>query len=337
MRLSRTVFLFIAAALFFAAPQAQSNDSVVTVDVVAKTSTGSVDTIDPKGLKFQGDQVGMLLRSLIFTPQTFTLKTKGLKDQNYDVYIDQAFKYTKSAKELENGIELLLSGRTADESKIKCLQEALPNIKDTNKRFSKSSDPEAKRISFTLSQATTWASTSTNREQRQRSVSVIIAPTGIRLQKMSIPAKDDPEKVKEGLSRACSLLQQARSRMFQAIKNPILRNDAVVAMTPVEFTTSYSMVNGKPRIEASLLNNCDLSLSGVISISLPEGWNTTTPTAEIKDLAAGKTHKVTFDLTSKAKDAAAPEKISLAANLKVVQDRFRAEMSLNSSAKAPAK
>ena len=337
MRLSRTVFLYIAAVLFLVAPQAQSNEAVVTVDIAAKTTASSVDTIDPKGLKIQGDQVGMLLRSLIFTPQTFTVKTKGLKDQNYDVYIDQAFKYTKTAKELEAGLELTTSGRTADESKIRCLQMALPNIKATNSRFSKTSDAEAKRISFTLSQATTWATVSTSREQRQRSVSVILAPTGLRLQKVSIPQQEEPDKVQEGLTRACSLLQQARSRMFKAIKNPILRNEAVVAMTPVEFKTSYSMVDGKPRIEASLLNNCDLPVSGSISIGAPEGWKTANPISEIKALSSGNTHKITFDLTPTTQGAQAAEKVSLAANLKIVQERFSAELTLSSVAKAPAK
>ncbi len=337
MRLSRTVILGLIALVILFSSQVYCDNGVVTVDAAAKSAVSSVTSLDAKGLKVLGDQVGLYVRSLIFTPQTFTLKTTGLVDQDYDVYIDQEFKFKKTAKELEKGIELSIVGRTANPAKIRCLEAALPKTTKANSRLVKVNDPEAKRIAYTLSQASGWASTATNREQRRRAVTVILAPTGKILKRMTLPAQTEEAKVVENVDKACDLLQQARDRMFRVIKNSVLRNDAVVALTPVDFTATLSMRDGKPVVEANLLNECDLPISGSISISLPDNWKHDVQDLSFKDLGAGRTHKVTFELVSTSKDEAVLDSVPLAASVSVGQGRYRAEFNLTATAKAEAK
>lgn len=337
MRLLQAVSFCLLSALFFAVPQVRADASVVSIDVAAKKATSSVDSLDPKGLNVQGDQAGILIRSNIMTAQKFVLKTSGLKDLSYDVYVDQELKHKKTAKELEAGIELSIVGRTADPAKIRCLESALPDINKANSKLSKAADAEAKRISYTLSQAAGWASVAKNREQRRRSVAVIIAPSDKTLRRTSFTGQEEEAKVAEGVDRACSLLQQARDRMFHVIKNQLLRNEAVVAMTPVTLNATLVINEGKPQLEAVVLNNCDLPVSGAISVVLPNGWKNEAKDLTIKSLASGQSRKVSFDLIRKDKGAAVPDKLPVAANLSVAQDRYKAEFMLTANAQVADK
>lgn len=337
MRLSQTITWGLVALVILLSSQAYCDNGVVTVDAAAESAVSSVKTLDPKGVKVLGDQVGLYVRSLVLTSQTFTLKAAGLADQDYDVYIDQEFKFKKTAKELGNGIELSVVGRTANPARVRCLEAALPKTTKANARLVKVNDPEAKRIAYTLSQASGWASTATNREQRRRAVTVILSPTGKILKRMTLPAQTEEAKVVENIDKACDLFQQARDRMFRAIKNPILRNDAVVALTPVDFTAALSVRDGRPVVEANLLNECDLPISGSISISLPDNWKHEVKDLAFKDLAAGKTHKVTFELTSTSKDEAVLESVPLVASVSIISGRYSAECNLAATAKAETK
>ncbi len=337
MRLSQAIILGFVALVILLSSQAYCDNGVVTVDAAAKSAASSVKTLDAKGIKVQGDQVGLYIRSLIFTPQTFTLKTTGLADQDYDIYIDQEFKFKKTAKELEKGIELSIVGRTANPAQIRCLEAALPKTTKANSRLVKIDDPEAKRIAYTLSQASGWASTAINREQRRRAVTVILAPTGKILKRMTLPAQSEEAKVVENVDKSCDLFQQARDRMFRVIKNSVLRNEAVVALTPVDFAAKLGVRDGKPVVEATLLNECDLPISGIISISLPENWKYEAKDLAFKDLSSGKTHKVTFELVSASKDGVVLDSVPLAASVSIGQGRYRAEFNLSATAKAEAK
>lgn len=328
----------VALTLICLVSMGQSYASVVTVDAAGKSATSDVSTLDPgKSLKVQDDQVGVFVKNTILEPQIFTLKVAGLKDQDYDVYVNHEFKWTKPAKDFEAGVEFRVDGRIVDSALIRCLEAVKAPIKKANDELSKSKDSEAKRISYTLSQAGEWVGSGIQRDMAWRSISIILAPSGRMMRPMNWLTRDDDIGTARAVTRACWLLQQARDRMYHAIKDPALRNQAVVAMTPVEFTAIYSTKNGKRHIDAKLLNNCDLPVSGSVSMSLPAGWKTTAKKLTFAALLSGQTFKLSFDLIAPSKSAAAPDSVPMAANLTLVQDTFTAGVKLTTTAKADAK
>lgn len=338
MRHSRTAIITIFAVSICLICAGLSSASVVTVDVACKSISSDVATLDvAKGLKIQGDQVGLLARSTVIEPQIFTLKINGLASQGYDVYVNRAFKWTKTAKDFEAGVEFRVDGRIVDSALIRCLEAVKEPIKKASDKLSSSSDPEARRVSHTLGEAAGWARLSTARDQTWRSVTIIVAPTGRTLQSMKWATRNTDVETVTAVTNACWYLQQARDRMYHVIKDPVLRNEAVIAMTPLEFTAVYSTKNGKPHIDARLLNNCNLPISGYISMALPPGWKSTAKKLKFSKLKSGEVFSLAFDLVAPSKTAVAPGGIPMAANITVVQDTFRASMKLTTTAKATPK
>ncbi len=302
--------------------------SVVTLDVASKSANADDPDVNPGGIKVVGSQVGLVVNSTITQPQSFTLRVNGLTEPAYDVWTNSKLLSTKTAKELEAGIELRIDGRITDANMMRCLTKAKPLIKVAAKRLQASKDPEERRVYNTLTQADGWVTGSTNFEQAWRSVRVILAPAGRALQRMSWGQRRTDVETADGVTKACWLLQQARARMFGVIKNPTLRNDAVVAMTPVDFNVRYTNKNGKPGIEAEVVNNTDLPISGTISMALPKDWKCTAKSLKITSVEPGKTFRLTCPLAAASKDAAPPDSVPIAANLTIVRDQFSASFRL---------
>lgn len=337
MRLSRTAFFLLALSFICLVTMGQSYASIVTVNVAGKSATSDVNTLNAKSVKVQGDQIGVYVTSTILEPQVFTLKLNGLGHESYDVYINNAFKWTKPASELESGVEFTVDGRIVDSAMMRCLEAVKEPVQKAYDRISASKAPEAQRVCATLNQAKDWVRSGTQVDQAWRSVGIIIAPTGRMLQSMTWLRRGSDIETARGVTRACWLLQQARARMYHAIKDPDLRNEAVVAMTPASFSATYSTKNGKPHVDAKLLNNCDLPISGSISMALPAGWKSTAKKVKFGSLKSGETFSLAFDLVAPSKTAAAPDSIPMAANLTVVQDPFTASMKVGATAKADPK
>ena len=337
MRLSRTVFFLLALCFICLVTMGQSYASVVTVNVAGKSATSDVNTLDAKSVKVQGDQIGVFVMSTILEPQVFTLKLNGLGHESYDVYVNNAFKWTKPARELESGVELTVDGRIVDSAMVRCLEAVKKPVQKAYDRINASKAPEAKRVCATLIQVVGWVQSSMQRDQAWRSVGVIVVPTGRMMQQMGWLTRGSDFETARSVTRACWLLQQARGRMYRAIHDPDLRNEAVVAMTPIGFSATYSTKNGKPHVDAKLLNNCDLPISGNISMALPAGWKSTAKTLKFYNLKSGETFSLAFDLVAPSKTAAAPDSIPMAANLTVVQDVFTASLKIRATAKANPK
>lgn len=327
MRLIRKFILPIAIVSVCLAWTGPSCASTVTVDVAAKAATGDSKTVEPAKPRFRGEQVGVLVKSTIVEPQYVTVKFSGLKDQDYDVYVNREFKGPKPAKELENGVQCRIDGRVTDPAMMRCLTALRDPIKKAYDKLQASSDSETKRVCGTLSQASDWVMAGLGRDQTWRSVSVVVSPAGKMLESMPWPTREDDYGTARAVTTACWLLQQARDRMYHAIKDPALRNEAVVAMTPVEFTATYSTKNNKPHIDARLTNNCDLPVSGDITFALPSGWKTNAKKLKFAELKSGQVFSTSFDLIAPSK-ATPPDTIPIAANVTVTQNGKTASLKL---------
>lgn len=332
MRLMRNAILSIVIFLISLILASISSASVVTVDVAAKKATSDVTSLDPLSVKVAGNQIGVFVKNTIPEPQLFTLKFNGLKDLVYDLYINQMYKGSKSAKEFEVGDEYRVDGVVTDPDMTKCLSAVSDSAAKASIRLSKSNDPEAKRICYTLNQAKEWAQSSVKLDQAFRTINVILVPSGTRMQPMTWWKRMDDYETAHAVTRACWLVQQARDRMSRVITNPVLRNEAVLAMTPVEFTANYSMQNGKPHVTAKLLNNCNLPVSGAVSLALPKGWKTTAKKLDFTELKSGASFCLSFDLIAPSKQASPPDSLPMAASFTIRQDELVASLKLKTTA-----
>lgn len=332
MRRMRRLTISLTVLFILLASAALSYASVVTVDVKGRTVISDVSTLEAKRVLVRGEQVQTFVMNTTLVPQTFTLKVNGLSAESYDLYINGKFTSTKPAKELEAGIPLALNGRIVDDGMVNCLTDAKASIDAENKKLNAIEESEPKRVCGTLGQASGWCSSAMQADKTWRSLDIILAPSGMVLQKMASPTHHSDIETATVVTRACWLLQQARARMFHVINDPGLRNEAVVSMTPVAFTVSYTTKNGKPHIEAKVLNNCDLPISGNISMALPSGWKTTAKSLAFTDLKCGKTFAISFDLVAPSKRAVAPDAVPMAANISLTQDVFTANCKIRATA-----
>ncbi len=327
MRLMRCFLLPIAIICICLAWTEALYATTVTVDIAAKTATGDSSAIEATKPRIRGDQVGVLVKSTIIGPQEVTIKFKGLKDQDYDVYVNQEYEGARPGKELGSGVQYHIDGRVADPVLIRCLEALKDPIKKEYDKLQKVSTTEAKRVCGTLGQATDWVLAGLGRDQAWRSVSVMVVPAGRALNSMTWLTREDETSTAQALATACWLLQQARDRMYHVIKDPALRNETVVALTPVSFSATYSTKSGKPHVDAKVTNNCNLPVTGDITFALPSGWKTNAKALKFADLKSGQAFSTSFDLIGKGK-AAAPDSVPIAANLTLTQERFTASLKL---------
>lgn len=309
-----------------------ANAAVITVDAAAEKASSDTASLDPHWVKKEGEQVAASVRSTIMDAQTFTLKISGLADASYDVYVNGSCRGESTADQLAVGFQITIPGTIGPADVMRCVNASKARIQPEYERLAPSKDPEEKRVWFTYGKALDWCRSAINHEATWRSVDVLIAPSGKALKQMIWRTRLDKETTLRGLAQSCRLLQQARDRMNRVIKNPELRNQAVVTLTPVDFTAKLLTVNGKPRVELRLTNNCNLPVSGKFGIALPKGWKTTARTLDFTDIGSGKTHVLAADLIAPSRTAQAPESLPVAAYVTVTLDRLTASCKIKSTA-----
>jgi len=327
MRLTRSFILSISTTFFWLACTGLAGAAAVTVDVAAKTATGDSSTIEVPKPRISGEQVGILIKSTIAEPQVVTIKYVGLKQQDYDVYINKEYKGVQPAAKLQEGIQCRIEGRVVDPALLRCLAAVNEPIKKKYEQLQRVPTSEAKRVCGTLSQACGWVASGLGRDQAWRSAAVVVAPAGKVLDNMSFLTREDEYGTARAVTTACWLLQQARDRMYHVINDPILRNDTVAALTPVDFAATYSIKNGKPHIDAKVTNNCNLPISGEITCGAPAGWKTNAKKLKFAKLESGQVFTTSFDLIGPTK-AAPPDSVPVAASITVTQDIYTASLKL---------
>lgn len=303
-----------------------SSAAVISVDPASKTATSDVATLEAKAVRLVGEQVGFFVQSLSESPQSLIAKVNGLKDQDYDIYINQSFIGTKPGSELREGLAIEIPGTVCDPDCMRCLRALKPGVRPEYERMRDSKIPEVMRVAFMFNQVVDFIDSGIRNEKVYRSAAVILAPSGRVLQSMTFMTRHDAQTTAQAIVRACYYIQKARDRIYDVIKDPGLRNSSLVTITPVVFVPVYSVQKGKPHIDAAVTNNCHVPISGVVSMALPKGWRSTAKSLAFTDLKSGKTHKVSFDLVPPTKGAEPPAAVPMAATVKIFQDPYLAEV-----------
>lgn len=317
-------YLFTIAAILSIASSAWP--ATVTIDLAKKTAQSDSETISSKPLRIDENQVGLLINSTILQPQDITIKMPGLKD-DYDIYVYGSYIGKRSAKQMEDGIKMSIPGTVAQPDLMRCLNALKDKIQPEIDRLSTSNEPEPMRVVWTLRQANDWVRSGIRVDEAYRSVDIIAAPSGRMLKAMSWRTRFDAEGTNKAIANSCWYLQKARARMYKVIKDPELRNTAVVTMTPVILTTDYA--NAKKQIVVKVVNDCNLPISGTITYALPKGWKTDAKSLKFDNLKTGKTYQTGLNLIAPSKNAqAALKDVRIAANVTIRQDQDTAKFKL---------
>jgi hypothetical protein len=311
--IQRRMSIALVACILIACIAGVASAGTVTVTVSPKSGTSDTKTLIAKAVRVTGDQVGVYIESTLLKPQQVKVKFSGLKDQDYDIYINGEASGSKSAKELTDGIDRTIPGRGVDEAAIRCIRALLPKIKPAYDSIRARQGAEPWRAAYTLGQANGWVTSGARADEAYRSVEIIIAPAGNPLERMVFASRKDAKETAEAVANACDLLHLARARMYMVLTDADLRNETVDALTPVALKAVCSVKNGKPYLTASVTNDCDLPITGKIVVTTPKGWKTVGAKLDIGKLSSGKTYSTTFALAPSGKNATLPASVPLSA------------------------
>lgn len=316
-----TVCLFAVASAMAA---------VVTVDIASKKIESDSPIFESRIMKIVGKQMSIKVWSSSFEPQKFTLKVIGLEPGDQDLYINGKYISKKPDTAFAGGFEISVPGRSLNVDQLRCIESSRDRVKAEVKRLEPLKGDEPLRVLATMRQADSWILSVTQADKFMRAVDVIIAPADLVLQLQGRSTVKSKEEVAKTLDINCELLHQARSRMYNVIKEPALRNISVIALTPVDFKASYFVSNGKTKADGKVINNSDLPISGKINIVLPAGWKANAKNLTFKDLAPGKSYSVPFALVPPKQGEYPPAGITLSVNVKIGTEPLLAKFKLES-------
>jgi hypothetical protein len=306
--------------------------ATVTVDAAAKSGKSDVVTLDGHNVKVMGDQVGVHINNKLLTAQQVKVVFAGLNDQNYDVYVDGACIGAKSAGELSAGLDKSIPGRISDPAAMRCIKSLVPKVNRAYDSIHAREGADEWRAAYSLGQVRDWLKSAIRGDEIYRSTQLIIVPAGMPLQNMSFITMRTASETAEGTLNACSLIQDVRVNMYRVLTNPNLRNEVVDALTAVSMSVSCVLKNGKPCVTVSVVNDCDLTITGKISLSDIKGWKAPGAKLDIGKLQSGKTFTTSFTLTPSVKNASPLKPMPLKAVVDIGPKDYMAKLWLFATA-----
>lgn len=334
MQYLRYSLLFMCLLCVWSPAQA----AVVTLDVGAKTAVSDDESIVANALRVQDRQVGVLIQNTTDAAKTVKLVFKGLVEQEYDVYLDGAYMESKPVDALREGLALNLSGMAFDQLQMKCLRTAKPGLDVEYKRLQgieERTDEENRALSL-IRDAVGFVRSGTRVDERNRSVSVLIAPKDSALQRMGFPTKLPMGDAVKSIAKACRDMQDVRSRVSRDITGSELHYSAMSALTPVTLFASCMVSNGVPSIGGKLTNDTNLPVSCDVTVDVPQGWKAD-PAKLHLDVKAGSSSLFSVPLVRESKDAALPDIVITLADVTITEDKFTASLQLKAAAERQSK
>lgn len=304
LKISILVFIILSFAVScFAVSETNVVFNVKHAQAAANGKTVKIGNVSDK----KNGQFIFVVTSLVRDSVEVNLNIDGVDNPaDYDLYVNRKFmgKLSKTQK-------LNIPKSSADQDKVHCLTLSFPKVVALYDRLSKSKDNDEQRAANTLSQAKSWIEKALSTEQRYISLFIHITPADKPVKesvKMKMPTENE---AKMSIAEACWLLQQARARMYDVLKDNKLKTEVVYAMTPVEIR---GKLEGK-KLTVTVLNFCNLPLNGLLTPTAK-----TTPVKAVLTNIKGKKDFV-FTLDEGSKPGAKVE-------MKFVQDNFIAKLTL---------
>ncbi len=346
--------IVLAVVGIFVAGFSAARCATVTLDAATKKATSDTASIEPERVTSIGDQLGVYIQSKSLKAQSVTVKIPGLTQDRYDVYVNwgafavkrakeisEASKQPletppiepgyvireKTAAELANGLEFEIPGRVVPAALMRCVESAQAGIKSAYDGLKGSSTGDPGRARYTLSQADGWVRSAIGVDEAYRSVQLLVVPAGVEPREMGGRTRYTASGTQDAVANACSLLQEARVRMYDNLKDPVLRETVVEALTPVEVNVRYYMGEKSiPFVTVEITNNCNLTASGTIDVSVPEGWKTQPKQGSFAGVKSGATCTCTLRLGRTIKNRPVPSTLSALVTVKVADAKSYAKL-----------
>jgi len=200
---------------------------------------------------------------------------------------------------------------------IRCIRNLLPRLNAICEQLAGSQIGEPNRALTTVSQAQDWADTALGYDEAYRSAQVFVVPAGTTPKPMEWCTRLNENGTRETAQQTCVLLQKARAKMSRVLKDPLLRQTVVEALTPVDMIVRYATNSGVGWVRVEITNNCDLDASGAVKVNVPKGWAAKARKPTFVGLKSGAVWTQSFKLTPASKGQTAPNQLSVAATVKV--------------------
>lgn len=298
----------LLGVVFFAAGAAYAN--TIEVDIAQKSAKCDSDMFLAKVMSTGPNQVFLHVFNNTPDPQKIIVKINGLKPGQQDLYVNGDYIGKKPAAAFESGYQFDISGRMVHPVLLRCVESTKDRVEAEMLKLKGKEDGEYFEVGNTIGQAVGWINACAAYDKRARSIDIIVAPADAVLQTKASAIWRDPTGTNKEYLGACHLLQKARNRMYLSIKkDKQLCNEAVASMTPVDVKLTYYVANGKPKGLVTIVNNCDLSISGQVSPIAPAGWKAEVKKPGFSDLKSGSSCKVDFALVPVKPGSAVPESI----------------------------
>jgi hypothetical protein len=327
--------------------------ATVTLDAAAKKAASDTALIEPQRVRSLHDQLGVYIRSKSLTAQSVMVKIPGLTQERFDVYVNwgafsikRAEEMSKSsgqaietpaiepgyvirdesAAELANGLVFEIPGRVVPAALMRCVESAQPGIGRAYAGLRGSTTGDPGRAANTLGQAADWVRSAIGADEMYRSVQLFVVAAGVEPKEMDWGFRYTAKGTQESVGNACSLLHKARVRMYDNLKDPVLRETVVEALTPVEVDLRYSAEKGIPRVTFEITNNCNLSAAGTIDVSVPKGWKTQPEQCSFAGVGSGATYTGSLRLSRTIKNQPVPSTLSALVTVKVADAKTFAKL-----------
>lgn len=260
------------------------------------------------------------LKNDLYTPREITVKILGLKEGDYDLYIDANLVGVKKSSELESGIQVSFPGSDIPQTyrdyytvlKTRCLANV--------GLFEKATDRDGSKCKAIIQSITNWVRSIEQNDNLMRTVGIIVVPTG---QPLSLPGGryvlERPKDFKKNALHLADAIHTIRGAVINEVQNAIMQNDTLAVITPLDFklTTSAAAKPGsKITVTAALTNWTDRNATGKIQLAIPSDWTVKDVNSEVAMPCYSKTAEVKFEVTIPG-TADANAKITATADLTV--------------------
>ena len=241
------------------------------------------------------------LRNELYTPREITVKILGLKEGDYDLYIDANLVGVKKSSELESGIQVSLPGSDIPQAyrdyytmlKTRCLANV--------GLFEKATDRDGSKCKAIIQAIADWVRSIEQGDNLIRTVGIIVVPKG---QPLSLPGGryilERPKDFKKSVLHLADAIHTIRGAVINEVQNKMLQNDTLTIITPLDFklTTSAAVTPGsKITVTAALTNWTDRNATGKIQLGVPSDWTVKDVTSEVTMPGYSKTAEVKFEVT----------------------------------------
>lgn len=255
-----TILLLSVVNSVFAAKAAEP-PTIIDIQTVARTSTVEGEHAAVLRTLTASGTVQTIIMNSSATVQPVLAKFHELQDEKYDVYVSGNLVGAKTRQELEAGLQVDAPGCTLLNSR-----KVIQLIQKESEKWMKQDGPPnagAGTSRAVLANVQSWSRNADGRIRNSGSVAIILSPVGKALPLMPSWTTPSPDEVKDATAKYWQAIAFERAVINKRVKDYILRNGALSAITPVDVSLSIDKTG---KVKLKVTNFCQSPISGKITL-----------------------------------------------------------------------